>query len=185
MKKKKIVSEEKTSPVAKKRSPGIFGAFLSGLLSLLLTATATLLVLLLFIYAINENVPIPTIGPFSGDSLTEFFESWYSLALGGALVLLPMLFIIIVNIHRIRRAFISIGISAILSALLSAVFGFISTQSINLLSGEWQDTLINATVVLKDFTVICAVVFVVIGAACLSIYSCINVVKGAKHEKIS
>lgn len=179
------VLAQAVSPIDEKKPPGIFGALFSGLFSLLLAVSTTLLVLLLFINALNKNVQIPSMGPISSDWLAVFFDSWYSLILGGVLVLLPMLIIIFINTHRIRRVFVSIGISAIISALFSAVLGFGDTRVIKLLSGEWQDTLINTTAVFKDFTFICAVILIVIGATCLSVYSCITVIKGAKHEKIT
>ena len=98
-------------------------------------------------------------------------------------MLIPMLVIALINTHRVRRIFLGIGCSAIVSAILSIVVVIFRTQVLKVLSGEWQDALVNATAVFRDFCFICAEVLIVIGAACLSIYSCIAVIKGGKHEK--
>lgn len=166
-----------------KKAPGFFSAMLSVIFSLLLTVSIILLVLLLFIHALNENTIIPAIGPISSDLLAVFFDSWYSLVLGGALVLIPVLVIALINTHRVRRLFLGVGCSAIASAILSIVVVIFRTQVLKVLSGEWQDALVNATAVFRDFCFICAGGLVAIGATCLSIYSCIAVVKGGKHEK--
>ncbi len=176
------VLTQKTAQGKGKKAPGILGTFFSGVCSLLLTVSMALYVLLLFIHALNENVKIPSLGPLPGDWLAAFLDSWYPLIIGGALVLLPILVILFINAHRIRRAFACVGVSAILSALLSAASGFICTWSLKLLPGEWQDTLINATSVFKGFTMVCAAALLVIGATCLSICSCITAVKGGRHE---
>ncbi len=166
-----------------KKTPGFWGVLFSVIFSLLLTVSITLLVLLLFIHALNKNTIIPSIGPISSDWLAVFFDSWYSLVLGGALVVIPVLVIALINTHRVRRIFLGIGCSTIASAILSIVVTIFRTQVLKVLSGEWQDTLVNATAVFRDFCVICAGVLIVIGATCLSIYSCIAVVKGGRHEK--
>lgn len=172
----------------KKKMKGIVcskcGALFSVVFSLLLTISLIVFVLLLFIHALNENVIIPDIGPISSDWLALFFDSWYSLVLGGALVLIPILIIILINTNRIRRIFLAIGCSTIVSAMLDMATVIFRIQILKFLSGEWQDALVNATAVFRDFCIICAVVLVVIGATCMSIYSCIAVVKGdKKHEK--
>lgn len=175
--------EQASTPTKEKKVPGFWGVLFSVIFSLLLTVSFTMLVLLLFIHALNENTIIPSIGPISSDWLAVFFDSWYSLVLGGALVLIPILIIVLINTNRMRRIFLAIGCSAIASAILSVVAMIIKKQVLKLLSGEWQDTLVNATAVFGDFCIVCAIVLIVIGAACLSIYSCIAVIKGGKHEK--
>lgn len=174
--------QESTS-TKEKKALGCFSALLSVIFSLLLSVSFILVVLLLFIHALNENTIIPAIGPISSDLLAVFLGSWYSFVLGGALVLIPMLVIALINRHRVRRIFLGIGCSAIVSAILSIVVVIFRTQLLKVLSGEWQDALVNATAVFRDFCFICAGVLIVIGATCLSIYSCIAVVKGGKHEK--
>lgn len=172
-----------STPTKEKKSPSFWGVLFSVIFSLLLTVSITLLVLLLFIHAVNENTIIPSIGPISSDWLAVFFDSWYPLVLGGALVLIPILVIVLFNTNRIRRIFLAIGCSAIASAILSIVAIIIKTHILKLLSGEWQDALVNATTVFGDFCIVCAIILIVIGTACLSIYSCVVAIKGGKHEK--
>lgn len=172
-----------STPGKEKKATGFFGILFSAVFSLPLTVSIILYVLVLFIHALNENTIIPAIGPISSDWLAVFFESWYSLALGGVLVLIPLLVIILINTYRIRRIFFTVGCSTIASAILSIVVVVLRTQALKVLSGEWQDALVSTTAVFRDFCIIYAIILVVIGATCLSIYSCIAVVKGGKHEK--
>lgn len=175
--------EQASTPTKEKKAPSFWGVLFSVIFSLLLTVSIILLVLLLFIHALNENTIIPSIGPISSDWLAVFFDSWYSLVLSGALVLIPVLVIALVNTHRVRRLFLGVGCSAIASAILSITVAIFRIQILKVLSGEWQDALVNATAAFRNFCFICAAVLVAIGATCLSIYSCIAVVKGGKHEK--
>ena len=166
-----------------KKTSGVGGGLLTVVMSLLLSVSFVLLAVLLFVHALNENVIIPDVGLLTSDGLTEFFDSWYSLALGGALVLIPLLLVVLVNTHRARRAFLAIGSSAIASALLLTVVLCFRTQILNVLSGQWQDALVNATAAFRGFCLVCIIVLIAIGATCVSVYSCIAVVKGGRHEK--
>lgn len=177
------ISVQGIATTDERKSRGVLRGLFSALFGLLLTAATVLLELLLFLYALNENVRLPSLGSISGDWLSVFFDSWYSLALGGALVLIPMLSLVLINTHRIRRIFITVGISSMATAIFSIVLGLTGAQIVKAFSGEWQDILIYATVAFEDFAVLCAVILIIIGAACISIYSSIAVVKGAKHEK--
>lgn len=167
----------------KKKSPGLLGALFSAIFSLLLSISLVLLVIGLFIYGLNENVIMPDAGPISGDWLAAFFDSWYCFVLGGVLVLVPALSILLINRHRIRRFFLAAGCAAIVSVVISIAVSMTGLRMLKLLSGAWQDILVNTTVMFRDFCVVCAMILFVIGAGCLSIYSCIAVVKGGRREK--
>lgn len=166
-----------------KKASGFWSTFFSAILSLLLTASFLAFELLLFLFALNKNVSLPDFGPLSGDSLAMFFDSWYSVFLGGAFVLIPILILVMINTKHIRDIFLAIGCSVIAAAVLSVAVSALKTQLLNLLPGEWQDAAINAVSVFGDFCIVCAIILTVIGAACLSAYSCIVAVKGGKHEK--
>lgn len=188
MKKKKL-TQGQTCPEpasdAEKKSPGCFGAFLTALFSLVLTLMLVLAVAILFVHALNENVPIPAIGFISDVWLAEFFDTWYALAFAGILVLLPMLLIMLINANWIRAAFLSYGVSAVAAALCAVASGIAAPWGLPLLPGDWQNTLVNTTMVYRDFTQVCGILLVLFGAACLSVHSCIRVVKGGSHEKDS
>lgn len=176
-------SDQATTSTKVKKASGFWGVLFSVIFSLLLSISLIILVLILFIHALNENVIIPGVGPISNDWIALFFDSWYPLALGGALVLIPLLVITLINTHRIRIIFFAVGCSTIVSAILSIAAAILRTEALKALSGEWQDALVNATAVFGDFCIMCAIVLIVIGATCLSIYSCIAGIKGGKHEK--
>ena len=100
------------------------------------------------------------------------------------MMLIPLLVIIFINVHRIRRAFLDIGCSAIVSAVFNIVTAGVAAQIIRVFSGDWQDVLINTTVAYRSYSIICASGLVIIGVTCLSIYSCIVVIKGGRYEKV-
>lgn len=167
----------------KENSLGFWSAFFTTIFSLLLTASLLLLVLLLFIHAINENAILPAIGAISGDWLALFFDSWYSIVIGGAFVLIPILLIVLLNTRCARRIFLAIGCSGIVASILSVIVAANRMRALKLLSAEWQDVLINVTAAFKDFAVVCAIILIAIGMTCLSIHFCITAVKGGKYEK--
>lgn len=167
----------------KKKIKGFFSVLFSMFFSLLLAISMISLMPLIFIHALHENVKIPNIGSIPGDGLALFLDSWYFFALVGALVLIPVLCIILVNTHHIRRAFLAVGCSAIMSALVVFASAIFRTWIFKALSGEWQDALVNSTAVFGDLGIIYAVALILIGVTCVSIYSCIAVVTGGKHEK--
>lgn len=171
------------SPSHKNKKLVFWSVFFTTICCLLLTISLVLLVLLLFIHALNENVILPAAGFISSDWLALFFDSWYPLLFGDALVLIPILIIVLLNTQRVRRIFFAIGCSSIISAILSITSAIIKIHTLKLLTGEWQDVLVNATTPFNDFSVVCAFILIVIGATCLSIYSCIVPTKGGKHEK--
>lgn len=161
------------------------GVLFSIIFSLFLSVSIIILVLLLFLNAINENVTLPDAFFFSGSSLDSFLGSPYSYVLNGALILIPVLLIILLNIRRARRIFLALAYSSCISIILLITSAIISPHVLNLLSGEWQNVLINTTVVFRDFCIICAIILFVIVVTCLSIYFCISAVKGGRHEKNS
>ena len=176
--------EQTSIPIKKKWGTGGFGVLFSGIFGLLLTVSITLFILLLFIGALSENATIPDIGFITGDWLAVFLNTWYSFVLGGIMMLIPLLVIMFINVHRIRRAFLDIGCSAIVSAVFNIVTAGVAAQIIRVFSGDWQDVLINTTVAYRSYSIICASGLVIIGVTCLSIYSCIVVIKGGRYEKV-
>lgn len=157
----------------------LFTAFLSLILAILLVV----FVLLIFIKALSENVIIPDIGPVSSIWLVRFFESRYSLIFGSTLAMIPLIIIILLNTYRVRNVFFAVGCSMIISSILSIVMAIFRIRIFKILSGEWQDILVNVTMVFRDFCNICAAIMITIGITCLSIYSCIVIIKGGRHEK--
>ena len=81
----------------KKKFFGFLKGLGSVLFSLLLIVSFVVLELLLFIHALSGNVVLPSMGLISSDLLAWLFESWYSFAIGGVIVLIPMVIIILIN----------------------------------------------------------------------------------------
>ena len=171
------------SPAGRRRTNGLLGAFFSVIFSILLSVLMMLFAIFLFLHALGQRVMMPAAGPISDDWLALLFQSWYSLAIGGALVLVPLAAIILINAHSMRRSFLAVGCSMLLSAIFGIAAAITAPQALKLLPGAWQDILVNSVTAFGDFCIVWALLFIVIGAACLSIYSCIAAVKGGRHEK--
>lgn len=167
----------------KEKGIGFWNIFFTAICCLLLTILSAGFILLLFMYALNENIVLPAVGFISGDWLALIFDSWYLLAFGIALLVTMVLMVVLINISKIRRIYIAIGCTSIMSAILNIAIVMFRTHILKLFPAEWQEILVNTTAVFKDFEIICVIILVMIGATCLSIYSGIVVVKGDKGEK--
>lgn len=165
------------------KKAGVFGAVAAVPIGLLMVVAAGLLETLLFLSALNENFRIPAIGAVSGDRFAELLDSWYPYAIVGVLAAMPLLLLVLSNLHRIRRAFLAAGASAVISAVLSITAGISGARAVRIFPPEWQDVLVNATAVWKDLSFVCGIILIAAGAASLSVYASITAVKGGRHEK--
>lgn len=156
----------------------IFSAFLCILLSVFLIILATMI----FVHGLSGGTALPALGPISGAQITSFFEARYFLIPCCILIFIPMLILIIVNAHRIRRIFPAFGCSSIIAAIIGIVMVIFRNEIVKNFSGEWQDTLVNSTSVFKELFIIFALILIAVGATFLSIYSCIAVTKGGKQK---
>ena len=159
------------------------GAVLTTILCvLLLAAAAVWTVWMLFVWSLGKQADLPAVGPVSGELISAFFDSAFFFAVGGALLLLPAAVLILVNVHRLRRVFLGVGIAAMAAALFSTAAGLGRIWLLQRLDGPWQELLVDTTAVFRDFSFLCAVILAVGGVACFSIYGCIRVVRGRRYE---
>lgn len=168
-----------TTPQSR-HSSGIIGSIFSGLF---LACSTILLVTLLFGHALNQLVQLPAIGFISDEWLTLLLDKWYAIAIGSALVLVCLFFLVLCNTHRIRRIFCTIGYAWSVSAILIGVLGCISTLWISRLPDLWQNTLIPVTSALQAFSYISAGVLLLLSFSGFSVYACIRAVKGGNYEQ--
>lgn len=179
--------EQVVLPEPRRRGGGkaarVFGTIFTVLFALLLTASTVVLMLLLFLYGLHGYVTIPAMGPVSADWLAMFFDAWYSVALGVVLVLLPLALLLLINAHRIRRAFFALGLSAIGTALLSLAAALLGSYAVPWLPGAWRELAAGVAAAFRDYCTVWGIALILAGGTCLSVYACIAVVKGAKHEK--
>ena len=164
------------------RSRGVWSTVFSVLLAVLLTAAAVGTVILLFVHALGENISLPAAGFVSDSMMAAFFDSRLSLAFIGAVTAIPLLALILINMRRMRRAFLAIGVSSSVAAVISAAGGITAGRLFALMPGEWQDILLPASYVFRQFSIVCAVIMLAVAIGCISVYSCIRAVKGGAHE---
>lgn len=170
-----------------KRKKDHFGTvFFTGVFSLVLAAMTALFSLILFLQALGQTVKLPALGDITSKTVNAFFDSWLCIALGGVLVLLPLLIIVLMNTHRIFRIFQALGAAALLAAVLSGTGGLVLPVLANagaaFLPDSWQGIFVNASGIFQDYALVVAVILCAVGAGCLSVSSCIRIVKGARHE---
>lgn len=176
--------DSKKKPANGGKSPhGFFRCFFSVLFSLILSILIVLDECLIFVRALNDNVILPSVWVIQSETITAFFDSWVSLLLCILLPLIPIMILLLINTHKIRKLFLAIGCCGIASAILNIIAVIFRTPAIELLPDDWQNTLVSATSAFKDFFVLCTIFLMVTGAAFISIYSCIMAIKGGKHEK--
>lgn len=159
------------------RQPGKGAVCITVLCVLLLAAAAVWTVWMLFVWSLREQADLPAAGPVSGEWLVILF-----FAVGGVMALLSAAVMILVNVHRLRRVFLGVGIAGITAALLSTAAGLGRIWLLQLLNGRWQALLVDTTAVFRDFSLLCAMILAAGGAACLSIYGCIRAVRGGQYE---
>lgn len=164
------------------RSPGILSLFFTPLFSLFFIASLLMLMFIIFLQALHEYIVIPSLGALHEAQVANFFSAWYPIAFAAILVMILFVILVILNRQRIRRIFATSGISLLIAGFMAIFLGLFSKSLISFVSLPWQDMLISKSVLFKEFTTLGGLIFVVLGALCLSIYSCIVIVKGKKHE---
>lgn len=157
--------------------PGGISATITSLLTILLMLFIALSSLMLYLGALSNNQPMPSIGPLSSEGLMVFFSGWFVVVFSVAIVFIPLLLIILLNGKRVRRVFLSVGIAALGSAVLIALINLLDGFLIGLLSGPWHDLFNTTTALFDGYGWMTFIVLFIIGATCLSVYGCIVAIK--------
>ncbi len=166
-----------------KRSRGVPSGLATGFFSLFFILFAAMLPAIAFFHGLAANVHFPSVGGISGDRLTELLESVLLLLLGGILVAIPLFCMVFLNIRRIRRFFFSLGISGLLTGLISLLLGLFWPSLVENMSGGLQSVLKASMEAFQDVSFMFALLWMLLGAVLLSVYSCIMVCRGKKYEK--
>ena len=183
MKGKEKMASKKIPTHGRKSTLVFFRSFFSAFFGLMLIVLLVLTEFLLFVRALNDNIVLPSVWLINSETVTAFFDSWVSLLLCSILPLIPILILLRINSHNLRKVFLTIGCSSVISAAINIIIVISNTPAIKLLSVDWQNALVNTTSAFRDFLVVCAVFLIIIGATFISIYSCIIAIKGGRHEK--
>lgn len=166
-----------------KGSRGIPSGFATGFFSLFFVLFATILMAMAFFHGLAANVNFPSVGGISGDRLTELLESSLPLILGGILVGIPLFCIVFLNIRWVRRIFLFLGIAGLLTGLLSFFGGLFWPLLVERMSGGLQNILKASMAAFQDVSFMYALLWLLLGAVLISVYSCITVCRGKKYEK--
>lgn len=161
----------------------VLGAVAAVPVSFLMVVSLGLIEGLLIVSALNENFTIPAIGPVSEDLLARLLDSRLILALGVALAAIPLLLLVLCSLHRLRRAFLTAGVSALISAALSIGAGIMGARAVRVFPAQWQGILVSSSAVWGRFSMVCGFILIAAGAGSLSVYASIVAVKGDRHEK--
>ena len=164
------------------KSENFLGVFAMTLSGLMLAVSVVLMMILLFFHALHEKTSLPALGIISSQGMAIIFDAWYPFALGGGLILIWTLVIAMINVQRFRTFFRVVGVSVLAGAAGSASIGLLVNRLFRLMSGAWQDVMVNAAGVFREFALVYAVILVMVGSLFLLIHGCIAAVKGGSHE---
>ncbi len=174
--------ESKQRRSAKKAAGGGACSVIFSVLAAIFLVVFTLLLLMtIFLHTIAGDTEFPAFGIFNAERMTNFLNSLYPVLFCSVLTAIPLLLILRLNIRRIRRAFLTLGISALSTGLLCIPAGMFSMVFIRLLPEALQDVMAAPSAVLADLSYVCAVIWIVAGSFLISVYSCINVLGGKSN----
>ena len=153
------------------------------LLSIFFTLFLFLLFFVLFLFGVTNSVALPTAGGFTDNWSIVFFGSLIPVILSSLLAVAFIVMIVLVNTGRVRRIFLALGVSFLVTGVINIAAGILGAYGVPYLSGNWQSLLVNATVTFREFMIVCAVLLAVMGIVFISVYASITAIKGgAEHE---
>lgn len=147
------------------------------LLGFLLTVVTLTYCWCLFINAMQSGFVSTTQGFFGSGWVSDLLNSWFPIFLGAFLDIIVLTFLIVLHKKRIRRFFLFAGFFTILTAVLDFIFGIIALWLLPFFSADWQNAFVNSTVAFRAFSIIVALLLLVVGVTFLSIYFCISAAK--------
>lgn len=154
-------------------SPGRGTSVLLVLLAIVLALLAALLVPLIYLNAYMDGVLAPA-GSALASGRAAALASLVVLILLGVLALLCVGGIILASIHRMRRLPLTLGVSLLTTALLTAAIAFAWSTLTGLLGSEWATALAGTADSYASWALPCACLIAAVGAALVSVYACIR-----------
>lgn len=159
----------------KKSGRGVLRGIATALLTLPLIAFTVLTLLLTVIYLTYRAGPTFLALP---PGVSDVIGSLYPVIISGVLAALFLMFIVWMNIHRIRRAFLAVGVSSLILGVLCIVAGLMPVYVLSLPRILLDEaSLANTAQRLRDLALPASVGTLLLGAVTLSVYFGIRAVK--------
>lgn len=159
----------------KKSGRGVLRGIGTALLTIPLLAFTVLTLLLTVIYLTYRAGPTFLALP---SGVSDVIGSLYPVIISGVLAALFLMFIVWMNIHRIRRAFLAVGVSSLILGVLCIVAGLMPADVLSLpriiLDASSLD---SAARHLRDLALPASVGTLLLGAVTLSVYFGIRAIK--------
>lgn len=162
---------------------GAVSVIFSVISAILLIAFTLVFMVVYFLHTIADNVRFPSALEYglSGARINDFMESAYPVVLSGALMVIPMVLIILLNLRRFRRVFLTFGISDVIIGVLCFPLGIYAVDILGLFPAALQDVLMAPSKVFTDLSYVFGAGWIVLGIFLICIYACINVLRRTKH----
>ncbi len=166
------------SPISKAKLQEKFGV-VSVILNFVLGFFSTIFnyafIMSLFIYFVI--VDFSSYFVTENDSLYDFMSSSSPVIIVGAFAFILIFLIFCLNIHRIRRFFLSLGISSIVLCMINIFASIFKNEIISLFPNDWSDYLNSISGGFADYTILCIIALVVLATTCFTVYSCIHIIR--------
>lgn len=161
------------------RGKGAGRVVASSIMSFLLVAFSLFTMMIIFISALSSTTLYYS-GFLSWLLISQLFSSPILAALGCFFMLLMMLIIMLINMHRMRRAMFFIGLSFTVTAVLGMSAGAFSKSIVELFPDEWYSFFIKLTGTFSDYTTVCGIVLIVTGVLFMSLSALVAAAKGGR-----
>lgn len=140
------------------------------LFSCTLVIFATLLVPLAYLSALMDGVIAPSGGALGADRLASALCSPVALGVVAVLALVAAGGVVFASIHRLRAVLLALGVSLLVTAVLTALVAFLWAPLTGLLGDAWGQTLTGTSGFYASWSLPCACVMFAVGAVLLSAY---------------
>lgn len=150
---------------------------LTAVVSLLLIPCTAAFFVLMFLNALAEKTSFPALGGIERGVVNDFLGSDLSIILLGAVCLLLILDFFFINRKYVRRAFLALGITLLITGLVSFGMSLAAGYIVDNLIAAWQNILSPAVPAFSQTGMLFGVGWCVIGAALISIFLCIRALR--------
>ncbi len=161
---------------------GFGSMFASTVFSVFFVIFTVSLVIILYLSALGKSAPVPALLTLNGVELSDYLATWYPTALAALLVVIPLLLIFLANLKQIRFFFRCMGIADMAAAVLLLALGLGAKPLFVCLPEALRDFTAGSAETFGSLAVVSAILLVVLGAICFSVYAMILILKGDRHE---
>lgn len=156
---------------------GFLGVLSNVLLLLMFSILSAATWCLLFLNAVAERLYINPMFGYGVESVKSFITSLFPSILGALLSFAILFFIIVINRKPLKKMFLAVGMTFLVSGLLYISFGFFAPTVVSMMNWEMKDLLYSASFALGNFFGLIGILYLVIASVWISLFFLISYVK--------